>query len=184
METNSLDNGQSGNDGTQNNQNEPSKTPTLTTNFLEFGVPKNGEHTLAIIKDQNERRGKVAAKISIDFEGEAKRPIYTARDLEGKVIFPPNPKLWEIKKSIKENSAPLLENARIFRLNQQKVRTQKKEEPTIQKEVKAIGNKLLDEGKEFGKAATDIVFGTGRERELNNIRQRKVQKNKSVELEP
>lgn len=50
--------------------------------------------------------------------------------------------------------------------NAPKKQTSKKKEPTkIEKEAKAIGNKVLDEGVQFGNQAKDIVLGTGKESE-------------------
>jgi hypothetical protein len=55
-------------------------------------------------------------------------------------------------------------------------------ENTIHKEAKAIGSKVLDEGKAFGNAAQDIILGT-RSSEIKNIRLKKVERNKEVYLE-
>jgi hypothetical protein len=59
----------------------------------------------------------------------------------------------------------------------------KKKNKNIQKEAKAIGNKVLDEGKEFGNQAKDIVLGTGRQQEIKNLRLKKLERNKEVYLE-
>lgn len=160
METDSTENGTSENDENQNGQNDQAKETTLTTNFLEFGEPKNGEHTIALIKEPSEERSTVGARIYTEFPGDGKPPIYTAKDKEGNVLFPPTPKLWELKKDIKEQARPLLEKSRLAK-SVPAIGTpqKKKEEPTVQKEVKAIGSKVLDEGKGFADSAKEILTG-------------------------
>ncbi len=140
------------------------------TMFLEYDRHLPGQHSIsAIIKDPGEKRGKVAARIYTEFSGEPKTASYTAKDAQGNVIVTSS-KLWEVKKNIRENAAPLLEKA-------------KQVKRIVQKEAKAIGNKVVDEGKEFAGAAKEIITGTGRENELKNIRNRKVEQNKGRELE-
>ncbi len=175
METdNDTETGMSENDENQTNQN--SQEQTLKTNFLEFGRPnKDGEHTYALVYPPGETRGEVAAKIYISYEGEPKRAVFTAKDLEGNPILPPTQKLWEIKKSIRENALPLLEQARRQKTAQVITKPeQKKETPIIEKEAKAIGNKIADEGIEFAGSAKEIITGT-RSHEIKSIRHKKTQ---------
>lgn len=183
METdNDSETGMSENDGTQNDQNQNSQETTLTTNFLEFGEPKNGEHTIALIKEPGDERSTVGARIYTEFPGNGKPPIYTAKDKDGNILFPPTEKLWELKKNIKEQARPLLEKARLAKIVPAIGKPeQKKEEPVVQHEVRAIGNKVLDEGKEFAGSAKDIITGTGRSSELKTIRKKKVQKSKGLQ---
>jgi hypothetical protein len=163
----------------ENDENQNSQGATLTTNFLEFGEPKNGEHTIALIKEPGEERSTVGARIYTEFPGNGKPPIYTAKDKDGTALFPPTEKLWELKKNIKEQARPLLEKARLAK-NAPAIGKpeQKKEEPIVEKEAKAIGNKMVDEAKEFGGAAQDILLHTGRSKELKSVRHKKVQKSK------
>lgn len=178
----SLNDGTSQGDGTQTNQSQ-AKTYTRTM-FLEYDRWREGQHNISAIIKEPGSRGKVVARIFTEFSGENGRPTYTAKDLQGNILFPPNPKLWEIKKSIRENARPLLEKARLFKPTPVREYPQKKKEPILQKEVKAIGNELVNEVKEFGVAARDIVFGTGRKQDLKKIRQRKIEKVQGRELEP
>lgn len=184
METdNDTETGMSENDENQNGENQNSQETTLKTNFLEFGYPnKNGEHTYALVYPPGETRGEVAAKIHISYEGDSKQAVFTAKDLLGNTIYPPTTKLWELKKTIKENSVPLLKLAQLDKATLEMGKPeQKKEEPIIEKEAKAIGNKVLDEGKEFAGSAKEILTGTGRSSELKTIRKKKIHKSKGLQ---
>ncbi|HTA27948.1 MAG TPA: hypothetical protein VK809_09170 [Bacteroidia bacterium] len=189
METNSdSENGNSQNDGAQTNSTngsdqsaakEQTKEAGPKTMFLEYTTWREGQHNIsAIIKDSGEKRGIVAARIYTEFPGDGKPPTYSAKDKDGNILFPPTQKLWELKKDIKEQARPLLEKARLAKNSPAIGKPeQKKEEPIVQKEAKAIGNKIADEGMQFAGQTKDIITGT-RSHEINRIRNKKVQKNK------
>ncbi|HTA26656.1 MAG TPA: hypothetical protein VK809_02625 [Bacteroidia bacterium] len=192
METNSdSENGKSQDDGVQTNSTnggnqfttkEQTKEAGPKTMFLEYTTWREGQHNIsAIIKDSGEKRGIVAARIYTEFPGNGKPPTYTAKDKDGNIIFPPTEKLWELKKNIKEQARLLLEKARLAK-NTPATETpeKKKEEPIVEKEAKAIGNKIADEGKEFAGAAKDIVTGT-RSHEIKSIRKKKIQRGKGLQ---
>ena len=46
--------------------------------------------------------------------------------------------------------------------------------------AKEIGIKVVDEAKAFGEQGKDIVLGTGREHEIKNVRNRKMEKDKGL----
>lgn len=175
METNNSTEGEkSQGEVTPSNQQSPNqnaKESATRLMFLEYDRFNPGQHSVsAIIKEPGQKRGKVAARIYTEFLGDSKKPNFTAKDVHGNVIFSSG-KLWEVKKNIRENASTLLERTR-------------QTKQLVEKEAKAIGNKVVDEGKQFADQATDIITGSGREQELKNVRQRKVERNKGVELEP
>lgn len=164
-------------------QNEQSKDSKPITNFLEFGEMKNGEHSIALVKEPGEARATMVAKIHADFAGEPKRASYTARDREGNILFT-SPKLYELKKNIKEQAKPLLEKARIAKEAWIKTQQQKKEEPLLEKEAKDIGKRLgnetLDIAKSAHNVAHELIGGNSRSSEIKSIRSKKVQKSKDL----
>lgn len=171
------------NRGEQTAQHQQGKESSPRTLFLEYPTWREGQHNIsAIIKDQGDKRGIVAARIFTEFSGEPKRPTYSVKDAEGNVLFPPSQKLWEVKKEIMQNSRPLLEKAKLLKNSPAIGKTgKKKEEPVVEKEAKEIGNKVVDEAKAFGDQGKDIILGTGREHELKNIRNKSQQKSKDLQ---
>jgi hypothetical protein len=162
------------NEVNQPTQKEQDKDPTLRTNFLEYDKPNKGEHTLALVYPPGEKRGTVAARIYISYEGDTKQAVFTAKDLEGNPLYPPTPKLYELKKTIKQNSIPLLEKARLAKTTPAVGTPQRKEEPLAKKEFKKMGEKILDEGKGFADSALSIATGTDRHSQIKSIRKKKV----------
>jgi len=139
--------------------------------YLEYDRWNKGQHNIsAIIKDTGDKRGMVAARIYTEFSGNPKKPVYTAKDAEGQEIGKPTGNLWELKKNIRENSKTLLEKA-------------KQVKRLLEKEGKTVGKKVVEEGKEFGEAATNIVLGNGREHEISTIRNKKLENNKGRDIE-
>jgi hypothetical protein len=163
--TNNSESGKSQDGGTQNGQSQKTKETTLITNFLEYGYYGNGKHMVsAIIKTPGEKRGTVAARIFVDFSDETpRRATYTAKDAEGNKVFEPTGKLWELKKQIKDNAAPLFEKALLAKRAPVKENSKKKEDPTIEEH--------------------ENNAGTGRAEEIKNTRQNKVEKDKGAGLE-
>ena len=88
--------------------------------------------------------------------------------------------LQGLRSHIRESEKQRNEKNLLFQNLHPKKTPQKKEETIVEKEAKAIGNKILSEGKEFGNAAQKIILGTGREHELENLRTKKVKRNKEV----
>jgi hypothetical protein len=189
MESKESTEGKSENNSGQNNQSNPSMNTEFETNFLEFGKPKRGKHTLAIIKEPNQSRGKVAAEIFINYEGEPKRATYVAKDRKGNILFPPTEKLWQLKQAIKENT--LLLHEKLQRGNSTpkkeqrkgKEQTNGKEESVIKTEAKEFSAGIINEAHGFASSAKNIIHGTeGRQSEIKVIRQRKSQRNRDINL--
>lgn len=81
--------------------------------FLEYGDWKKDQHFIsAIIKNPGEKRGKVAARIFLQFDGETKRASYITKDAQGNELFPATPNLYQLKKDIKDNAKELAEKLR------------------------------------------------------------------------
>ena len=94
----------------EKNQNPKDLSPRVM--FLEYDRWKKGEHTYsAIIKMPGEKRGKVSARIFIEFDGEPKRATYIAKDASGKELFPRMRDLFLLKQEIKKHSRELYEKA-------------------------------------------------------------------------
>ncbi len=185
-ETETSENGESQNDqnneSNQNDQNQQTKEAGPRTMFLEYDRWKPGQHNIsAIIKDPGEKRGQVSARIFTEFSPDKKGATYTAKDAEGNILFS-SPKLWEVKKNIKENSKILLEQARLAKKNAPVIGApQKKEEPLAKKEFKAMGEKLLSEAGHFTDSAVQATTGIDRQGDLKKIRHKKLQKNRGLQ---
>jgi hypothetical protein len=161
---------------------EPQGKPKVM--FLEYTDWKQGQHAIsAIVKGPREKRGRVAARIFIEFAGEPKKAIYTARDNEGNNLYPPTEKLWELKKTIKENAQTLYNKVHpeIKALAQAR---QMSKQPVVQKDQKGIEKQIIEGGKKVEGAVQNVTKKTAREQEMKNVRQNKVDKSKGVELEP
>lgn len=172
-----------------NNSNQGQETQSqnpnseLETNFLEFGKPQNGKHTLAIIKEPDQKRGRVAAHIFINYEGDPKKAVYVAKDNEGNELFPPSDKLWQLKQSIKQNAPSLLEQVRLLKNKIKESPVRKETAMMLKEEAKEMGKEVLHEAHGFASTAKDDLHGTNRPGELKSVRNRNSQKIKSTEIE-
>lgn len=185
METNrSSDSIKSQGEGTQNSMGGNSREQSLKTMFLEYTNWKQGQHAIsAIVKAPGESRGRVAARIFIEFSGEPKKAIYTARDNEGKNLYPSTERLWELKKTIKENAQTLYDKAHPELKALAKARQMSKP-PQVRKQTKEVERQIRTGARKIEDVVKGVVQETGREQEIKNIRERKVEKEKGIGLEP
>lgn len=93
--------------------NETTKQTSPRVMFLEYGDWKKDQHFIsAIIKHPGEKRGKVAARIFLQFDAETKKASYITKDAQGNELFPATPNLYQLKKDIKDNARELAEKLR------------------------------------------------------------------------
>jgi hypothetical protein len=160
---------------------EPQGKPKVM--FIEYTEWKKGQHAIsAIIKGPGERHGRVAARIFIDFAGEPKKAIYTARDNEGNNLYPPTEKLWELKKTIKEN-AKTLYNKVHPEINALAKAKQATKSITAPQKAQGIEKPIVEGGKKVEGAIKKAAPETARKQELKNVRERKEEQNKGREQE-
>ena len=149
--------------------------------ILEYLDWKKGQHNHSvIIKNPGDKRGKVSARIFTEFGTESKRPSYTARDAEGKNLFPPTEKLWELKKTIKQNAKELYEKSVLY----QKKFQNKEKTPSVSDMTHTVVEKGLNESKEGLDTVVGLVAGENtRANEIKNVRQKKNVRSKDMGLE-
>jgi hypothetical protein len=175
---------------TQNTKSKNQTSPSEQVVFIEYSTVKKGQHFMTVMSKENGRR-KIQARIFREWDGVEKKMKYTAKDREGKEIFPADFNLYALKKKFTEAAKEKVQQLA------QAVPAQEKNEPARavilpgqqqakeKAEKKSIGKRIKDKAQEFTQDLVDapmkdedpiangVIEEMKRESELKEMRDEK-----------
>ena len=83
---------------TQNTNSQNRKPKMKNLAFIEYPKWEKGQHFLTVMEPTPDGKRKIGARVYKEYDKEKKQCIYTAKDKEGKEIYPPDNNLYALKK--------------------------------------------------------------------------------------
>lgn len=148
---------------------------------------------MTVMGKENGRR-KIVARIFREYDSVLKQMKYTAKDREGKEIFPEITSLYDLKKKFVENAKQLAQQIPAPEKNEpaQSAILPEQQQPKEKGEKKSIGKKLKDKAQELTHSLVpekmlsedpvrdSVIEGMQREEELKGVREKNNGKGKEL----